>query len=73
MKIYKVRFLDVLGKEQAEFGFYEAREDAERRRAEVAILVKQPGTIEIRVIVPEPPSQFFERRAPRTENTYEFK
>jgi len=50
MKVHKVRLLDVLGKEVAEFGFYEDLEDAERRRAEVASMIKVPGTLEVRSI-----------------------
>jgi len=50
MKIHKVRLLDVLGKEVAEFGFYEDYEDAERRRAEVASMIHSPGTLEVRSI-----------------------
>ena len=50
MTIYKVRFLDVLGKEVAEFGFYESKDDAERRRREVAPMITSPGTLEVRPI-----------------------
>jgi len=71
MTIYKVRFLDELGKEVAEFGFYEDKGDAERRRAEVALFVKQRGSLEIREITPNPPSQFFDRRKERDH--YDFK
>jgi len=73
MIIYEVRFLNELGIGVGEFGFYEAKADAERRRAKVASLIKQRGTLEIREITPEPPSEFFERRAPRNDNFYEFK
>jgi len=50
LKIYKVRFLDVVGKEVAEFGFYESPDDARRRALEVSKLVKSPGTMDIRAI-----------------------
>ena len=74
MTIYKVRFLDTTGKEVAEFGFYEVLPDAERRRAEVASHISQPGTLEIRTIVAIPPSEFFERRTRVDTNVaYEFK
>ena len=39
-KIYKVRILDPLGVEVAECGFYLDREDAEKRRAEVARTIR---------------------------------
>jgi hypothetical protein len=45
--IYKVRMLDALGKEVAEFGYYEDSFDAERRRAEVASMVVMPGILDI--------------------------
>jgi len=45
--IYKVRMLDTLGKEIAEFGFYEDVLDAERRRAEVAAMIVMPGILDI--------------------------
>jgi len=74
MKIYKVRFLDELGKEIAEFGFYEDLGDAERRRAEVASRISQRGSLEIRTIVPTPPSEFVDRRIRLdTEIVYELK
>ncbi len=50
MKIYKVRFLDVLGKEIAEFGFYEDKKDAERKKKEIALILKAPGLLEVRTI-----------------------
>ncbi len=50
MKIYKVRFLDVIGKEVAEFGFYENKDDARRRMLEVKPLITMPGTMDIREI-----------------------
>jgi hypothetical protein len=45
--IYKVRMLDMVGKEVAEFGFYEDSLDAERRRAEVASMTMMPGILDI--------------------------
>ena len=56
MKIYKVRFLDVLGKEIAEFGFYESPDDARRRGVEVSKIIQAPGTIDIRAISVVPTS-----------------
>ncbi len=56
MKIYKVRLIDPLGKEVAEFGFYESRRDAMVRLTEVAELVKSTGTLEIRTISVVPDS-----------------
>ena len=50
MNIYKVILLDYLGKEIAEFGFYECKFDAEKRRAEVAAILTHPGILEIRTI-----------------------
>jgi len=50
IKIYKVRYLDVIGREVAEFGFYESRSDAMRRWHEVQPLVKMPGRMDIREI-----------------------
>lgn len=48
--VYKVRFLDVIGKEIAEFGFYEDEDDARRRLIEVNSMAKGPGKLEIREI-----------------------
>jgi hypothetical protein len=50
MRAYKVRFIDVLGKEVAEFGFYENKDDARRRLLEVKKIVSMPGTMDIREI-----------------------
>ena len=50
MTIFKVRFTDIMGKEVAEFGFYEEEGDARRRMLELASLVSGPGKLEIRVI-----------------------
>jgi hypothetical protein len=73
MTIYNVRFLDVFGKEVAEFGFYEDEGDAQRRRAEVASHIKQEGLLEIRKIVPQPPSEFTERRKRERKDHYDLK
>jgi len=74
MEIYKVRFLDELGKEVAEFGFYEDLGDAERRRGEVAKKVRQRGVIDIRTIIPTPPSALVDRRKkPDTVTAYDLK
>ena len=74
MTIYKVRFLDMLGKEVAEFGFYECKDDARRRKLEVSRLIKQEGNIEIREITPKPPSKFIDRRTRKPKKDfYEFK
>ena len=49
--IYKVRLLDDLGKEVAEFGFYADKDEAIKRRLEVLQKVTQPNvTLEIRTI-----------------------
>ena len=61
MNIYKVRFLDTLGKEVAEFGFYESKFDAEKRRAEVANLIKMKGVLDIRTIEVIPDSEKAEK------------
>jgi hypothetical protein len=50
LKIYKVRMVDILGQEVAEFGFYESRIDAARRLYEVKKMVTKPGALEIREI-----------------------
>jgi hypothetical protein len=57
IKIYKVQALDVLGKEIADFGFYEAIEDAERRRGEIAAIMALKGTVEIKEIDVVPSSK----------------
>jgi len=57
IKIYKVRYLDVTGREVAEFGFYESRSDAMRRWQEVQPLVKMPGRMDIREITVVPDTE----------------
>jgi len=50
MTIYKVRALDPLGKEVAEFGFYEDRGDAVKRMHDVNTKAHSSFVIEIREI-----------------------
>ena len=51
MKIYKVRYLDLMGVEVAEFGFYESRTDAIKRANEVLSKLKgNKGSLDIREI-----------------------
>ena len=50
MTIYKVRLIDNIGKEVAEFGFFQDQSDAVRRRLEVSRHITQPGTLDIRKI-----------------------
>ena len=50
LKIYKIRFLDIMGHEVAEFGFYESKRDAERRWHEVQDKINMPGSLDIREI-----------------------
>ncbi len=57
MKIFKVRFLDILGKEVAEFGFYESRVDAMKRWDEIIQTIKSPGYMDIREITVIPDSE----------------
>jgi len=71
-KIYKVRYLDSLGKEAAEFGFYESREDAMIRWNEVVNLIKMPGSMDIReiTVIPDTKKQ---HESKTRKNFYEFK
>jgi hypothetical protein len=69
VKIYKVRFLDVVGKEVAEFGFYESRSDAISRAGEVTNMISMPGTLDIREITVIEDSYKMANR-PRPEKEY---
>jgi len=71
IKIYKVRYIDTLGQEVAEFGFYESRADAMRRWLEVQHLVKMPGQMDIREISVVPDSKKSLNNS--ASNIYEFK
>lgn len=57
MKIYKVRFLDITGKEVAEFGFYESEYDAGIRKAEVMRFITMHGHLDVREITVIPDSR----------------
>jgi len=59
-KIYKVRFLDALGHEVAEFGFYEDRADAMKRWHELIGKINMPGSLDIREISVVPSSKKME-------------
>ncbi len=73
--IFKVRFLNLLGKEVAEFGYFESELDAESRRAEVArtiykrTLPSEKGTMDILKIKVELNS----KRQPPIAEHYEIK
>jgi hypothetical protein len=72
--IYKVRMLDFLGKEIAEFGFYEDNLDADRRRAEVASMTMMSGgTLDIIKIELQLATNLRLQEEENIQNYYNFK
>lgn len=74
-KIYKVRILDRLGVEIAECGFYSLKEDAERRRAEVAKTIKNHAVnlLDIREINVNGPVPIDKTKKSKEKSYYDLK